>query len=189
MKNSRSSTQSVFDKRAALQSQTGFTLLEAMAVLALIGITSAIAAPSWLSFLEGSRLTTSRDQLYSAIRQTQVNAQRRGVSWQFSIREQNDFVEWAMHPRTVEPDAAQWEALDLNSVRIDEETTLQSSNNVYYVRFDEDGNVPVSSLGRITLSSEHTPTIKRCVFVSTILGAMRKSKEQSEPDSKGRTCY
>ena len=205
MKDSRSSTQSVFDKWAALQNQTGFTLLEAMAVLALIGITSAIAAPSWLNFLEGSRLTTSRDQLYSAIRQTQVNAQRRGVPWQFSLRERNDFVEWAMHPRSVEPNAAQWESLDPSSVRIDEEETdFAQSGNVYYVYFDEDGHVKPweteassdddtgldeEKTFPLTLSSRQAPTLKRCLIVSTILGAMRKSKEQPVPNTDGDTCY
>ncbi|EDX86705.1 general secretion pathway protein H [Synechococcus sp. PCC 7335] len=167
-------------------STAGFTLIEVFVVVAIVGILSTIAAPSWFSFLEGNRLTTSRDQIHSAIRQAQIIAQSRGLTWQFSIRERNDFVEWAVH-QPVAIDEAQWEVSDSASVQIDDETSFASSGDVRYVRFDEDGNV--ERLGRITLSSEQAPTIKRCVIVSTLIGAMRKSKEQSVPNTGGNTCY
>nr|WP_255516174.1 GspH/FimT family pseudopilin [cf. Phormidesmis sp. LEGE 11477] len=140
-----------------------------------------------MQFLEGNRLTVGRDKIHSAIQQTQTTAQRRGVTWQFSLRERNGFVEWAVHPKSVSPALAQWEALDAASVRIDAETTFARSGDVHYVRFNEEGNVEYR-LGRVTLSSEQAPAIKRCVIVSTIIGATRKSKEQPTPQD-GKTCY
>ncbi|KPQ36748.1 MAG: pseudopilin HpsH [Phormidesmis priestleyi Ana] len=170
-----------------LQSQRGFTLLEMLVVIFMVGVVMAVAAPKWLQFIEGNRLTVSRDKLYVGIRDAQSKAQRQRMAWQFSIRERNGLVEWASHPRSVLPAAAQWEAFESRSVRIDAETTFASSADIYYVRFTEKGDVQ-HRLGRLTLSSDNAPTIKRCVIVSTIIGAMRKSKEQSVPRS-GRTCY
>ena len=89
--------------------------------------------------------------------------------------------------KSVPPVSAKWESLESESIRIDEETTLAKSGDIYYVRFDEDGNVEYR-LGRATLSSEQASSIKRCVIVSTIIGATRKSKEQPVPKD-GKICY
>jgi prepilin-type N-terminal cleavage/methylation domain-containing protein len=47
--------------------QTGFTIIELMTVVALIGIMAALAAPYFASILEGRRLVGSADTLYSAL--------------------------------------------------------------------------------------------------------------------------
>lgn len=170
-----------------LKNQRGFTLLEMLVILVGLGVVAGISAPSWLGFWEGNRLTVERDKLYLGLQEAQTKAQRRNTAWQFSLRERDGWVEWATHPKSVSPLLAQWELLESRSMQIDVETTFATSGNVYFVRFDEDGNVQYR-LGRVTLSSERTPDIKRCVIVSTIIGAMRKSKEQPTPQD-GKLCY
>ncbi|MEO0767914.1 MAG: prepilin-type N-terminal cleavage/methylation domain-containing protein [Cyanobacteria bacterium J06649_4] len=167
--------------------ERGFTLFELLTVIVVIGAIAALAMPTWLNFLEGRRLTTGRDQLYSKLRDTQEKAKSESIEWQFSIRERDDFVEWAMHPKSVPPGLAQWTQLESESIQIDAETTFATAGGIYYVRFDEDGNVQYR-LGRITLSSERSSHLRRCVIVSTIIGAMRKSKEQPVPRD-GKLCY
>lgn len=174
-------------EKMILRSQKGFTLLEMLVVITMLGILAAFAAPGWLRFVEGQRLTTARDALYTSLRNTQTQAQAKGTTWQFSVREHSQGIEWASHPKSVVPDEAVWESLDSSSFQIDAETTFAASANVYYVRFDERGNVQYR-LGRITLSSKDDPEIKRCVIVSTIIGAMRKSKEKPTPRD-GKFCY
>ncbi len=170
------------------QKQSGFTLLELLVVIFGVGIVAAVAAPSWSGFLEGSRLTTARDKLYLGIRDAQMKSQHQGIAWQFSLRERDDLVEWAIHPKSTSPHLVQqWEPLESKSIKVDEETTFARSSGVYYVRFDEKGNVQYR-LGRVTLSSEQTSSIKRCVIVSTLIGAMRESKEQLTPRD-GKFCY
>jgi hypothetical protein len=75
-------------------------------------------------------------------------------------------------------------------VKLDEnESTLDKlSNGVRRVQFDYIGSVPLSQLGRITLSSKSGGQAKRCVFVSTLLGAMRTAKENSKPEGS-KYCY
>lgn len=165
----------------------GFTLLELLTVVLIVGLLSAISAPIGFRLLERARVTQSRDEAYSAIRKAQRTAQQESTSWQFAIRYRDDKVEWATYSVSSSGLSANWQTLGNQSLRIDEETNLAEAGGLYYVRFDERGNVEYR-LGRVTFSSEHFPEIKRCVVVSTLIGAMRKSKEQPFPHDD-KLCY
>ncbi len=168
------------------RSNKGFTLIETLIVIVIIGILSAIAIPSWLAFLETIRLNTAQDQVYQALRQAQSKAKQEKVIWQASFREVSEQVQWATHRASVEPDNANWNNLD-SQVSLDPETTLESSNGVRNIQFNYRGNVQ-PPFGRITLSIRHGGKAKRCVFVSTLLGAMRTAKEHPTPQD-GKYCY
>ncbi|MBE9068598.1 type II secretion system protein [Leptolyngbya cf. ectocarpi LEGE 11479] len=166
----------------------GFTLLESLVVVGMIGVLSVTAAPSWVTFLERWRLNDAQSQLYSAIRTTQANAQNNRLNWQFSILETHaGEVEWASHPQNELPMV--WQTLGNDAIDIDlADTTLDSRDGVYYIRFNYKGNL-VSRTRTFTLTSSMAPSIKRCVVMSNLLGAMRQAKEQEKPSSSGRYCY
>ena len=165
----------------------GFTLLEFMTVVAIVAILMGIAAPSWIRFLDTQRLISAQNVVYQGIQQAQTKAQQTHSEWQFSIREVNDSVEWSVHPRTTFSNVGQWESLGNRVVQIDSETTLQLFGGGRTVRFDQKGNV-VSQLGRVTLSSLRVKDVKRCVYVSTLIGALRQSKQQATPRDND-FCY
>lgn len=172
--------------------QQGFTLLELLSVIVAVGVLAAIASPVWFGFLARQQTTSVQGQLRQKVQEAQSKSQQRNILWQFSVRESGDVVEIATHPATVNPADAIWEPID-NAVVLDSETTLLRKDGIYYVRFDHNGNVRGSRLGRITVSSRQFPEIKRCVIVSTLIGATRKAKEQPSPDPSYRTrdryCY
>lgn len=58
-------------------SNQGFTLLEVLATVLIVGILSAIAIPSWFSFIQARRLNTAQDQVYRSIREAQSQAKKR----------------------------------------------------------------------------------------------------------------
>lgn len=169
------------------RSSDGFTLIEILIVIFIIGILSAIAVPSWLAFVNTYRLNAAQNQVYLAIREAQSNAKRDKVTWQASFREMDEVVQWAVHPITLEPAKASWNDLD-SHIRLDPESTLQLSDGVRQIKFDYRGNVRKPPFGRITLSTKDGGSAKRCVFVSTILGAMRTAKEHRKPKD-GKYCY
>lgn len=166
-------------------SSSGFTLLETLAVISLIGILATLAIPNWLAFVQTRRLNTAQNEIHLAMQQARSQATKEKLTWQVSIREQNSIVQWAIHPATVNPSATNWNNLDSN-VRLDSETTLQLSNDIRKVQFDYRGNA--QNLGRITLSSRSGGKVKRCVIISTILGTMRTAKENTTTDD-GKYCY
>jgi prepilin-type N-terminal cleavage/methylation domain-containing protein len=166
---------------------SGFSLIEIITTMFMIGVLSAIVAPSWLAFIKTRHLNVAQDQVYRAMRLAQSQAKKEKLTYHASFREQNNIVQWAVHPSTIAPSNAKWNDLDV-SVQLDAESTLELSNGVRRVPFDHIGTVK-PPFGRITLSSKSGGKAKRCVFISTILGAMRTAKENPTPDSGNRYCY
>lgn len=169
-------------------SSSGFTLPEMLVVVLLIGILATLGIPNWLSFVDTRHLNTAQNEVYYAMRQAQRQATKDKLTWQASFREQDGIVQWAVHPATMNPSSANWNNLDAN-VRFDSETTLELSNHIRKAQFNYTGNAKSpSDIGRITLSSKSGGKAKRCVIVSTILGAVRTAKEHNTTNG-GKYCY
>jgi prepilin-type N-terminal cleavage/methylation domain-containing protein len=157
----------------------GFTILETVIVVVIMGILAAIAAPSWLTFLNTQRLDIAQNQMLDILRQTQDAAKHKNIDYQLSLKQQQQQVQWAIHPSQLDTANLPWNTLG-EGVGLSPETTLyQQSDGIYRIRFNHHGEVK-GQLGRITLSLNSGGDRKRCVIVSSLLGAVRTGETQPQ---------
>ena len=157
---------------------TGFTLLELLVVIIMVGVLAALIAPGWLAFLNVRRLNVAQDRVYIAMRETQERARQRRQVWQASFREVNGTVQWAVHPAEAPPQESDWQEIG-NFVQVDPASTTlycHPSQGVWRARFDGRGHTN-GRLGRLTLMPASGGAARRCVFVSTLLGALRRDRD------------
>jgi type IV fimbrial biogenesis protein FimT len=64
-----------------IRKDKGFTLLEMMTVIAIIGIVSAIAIPNFYSYAAGMKLRSASRDLYSTLQDTRMKAIRQNTRW------------------------------------------------------------------------------------------------------------
>ena len=170
----------------------GFTLIEILVVMAIVGILSAIAAPSWIGFVNNQRLNAAQSQAFSTLKLAQSNAKRNQVMWQATFRNTPTASQYAVHRTPTEiTDEAYWNSLPWENfnagVQIVESTESQPKTtltkltadpepDVYRVQFTSQGNPNgLGEMGRITFKT-NSGDRKKCVIISTLLGSMRMAE-------------
>ena len=190
----------------------GFTMIEILIIMLIVGIFCAIVAPCWLMFINNQRLKVSLDRAYAAMELAQSNAKRDKIAWQASFKQVGENVQVAIHQADTPPAqvaANQWKNLE-PQIQIDtEETTVLQVNEkneqkengtIRRVMFNYRG-CPVSrsdhdctqtsirAKGTLTLYHPNLRNSQRCIIISTLLGHKRTSKRQSKPNDNKRYCY
>ena len=185
-------------------STVGFTIVELMLVVLIIGILSAIATPGWNAFITRQRTRTVNDGVFRALRSAQSDAKLKKVSRIVEFRYNNNNDPPRFHVRTSD-DASPldndrlWESLGANGEIKSGMIALATGK----CNTDTDGNctgfdtavtttgVTFNSLGvienqddlpfAITTAIADGKGAKRCVIVETILGGMRTAEGDDCP--------
>jgi len=93
------------------QSQAGYTLLELLVVLGIVGVVSAIAAPGWLGFVQQRRVNSANDSVLRALQEAQSKAKTQKLSYSVSFRTQNGVPQVAVYPDSPTPANNYWKSL------------------------------------------------------------------------------
>lgn len=172
---------------------SGFTTIEVLVVIVMIGILGAIAAPSWLSFVNGQRVKNTADAALQTMRRAQSRASTENRAWEASFRiDEEQGVQGAAYPVGGNPS---WTILSPeagNLVTLDEgKTTLPQENcdhGDYCIRFEDRGVVSDEFLNNPNAQNNNSGTLariafadvdggdnpnRRCVIIATILGSIR----------------
>ncbi len=185
------------------RSIAGFTLIEALVVIIMAGILFAIAAPSWIGFLNRQRLTTARGQVFEILRSAQAEAKRTKVSRAIVF---DNTTTTNQQPRIVvvpvlddkstlsavitkAASDGRWQVLGNGDIKAGAIKIAGNPNNGTRsdngaIVFDTYGNVN-PNIGSalpytITVQTANAPS-RRCVKITTLLGAMTSAEDGDCP--------
>ncbi|MBD2385712.1 prepilin-type N-terminal cleavage/methylation domain-containing protein [Cylindrospermum sp. FACHB-282] len=68
------------------EQDAGFSLIEMLVVIVMIGILGAIAVPSWLGFVNRQRMNKANDAVLAAIQDARQTAKNKKISYSVSFR-------------------------------------------------------------------------------------------------------
>ncbi|PSB17984.1 type II secretion system protein [Phormidesmis priestleyi ULC007] len=182
------------------RSIAGFTLIEALVVIIMAGILFAIAAPSWVGFLNRQRLSTARGQVFEILRSAQADAKRTKVSRAIvfdnttTTNQQPRVIVVPVLDNTSTPSGVitgvntsdgRWQVLGngdikAGAIKIAGKPDKGTETDKGAIIFDTYGNVN-PNIGAtpytITIQAATLKSPKRCVKVTTLLGAMTSAED------------
>ncbi|OYD96675.1 prepilin-type cleavage/methylation domain-containing protein [Nostoc sp. 'Peltigera membranacea cyanobiont' 210A] len=162
------------------QQDAGFSLIELIVVLLLVGILAAIAAPGWAAFVNRQRINKFNDAVFAALQQAQREAKNKKLSYSVSFRKNSTTQEVAIYRTDI--GISTWKPLgtdvgvssdkfllgtNLNSTTENtaDSTVSYSLNASAKITFDYMGTLPNASFGTPIAPSTEPPGLKIVVAV------------------------
>lgn len=162
------------------QESSGFTLIEVLVVVIIVGVLAAIAAPGWLGFMQQRKVNGTKDAVLQAIQEAQNKARAEKLDYSVSFRYKGGIPQIAVFPASLDPTNTSnqarlenyWSAgsQDLSDLG------LKSGQVIVQTNLDgkEENSIPATTATAVTTLNDK-PGDKRITFDQT--GALK------EPDS------
>ena len=203
-----------FNKTASRKGDAGFTILELVVIVLILGILSAIAAPSWLAFINRQRVRTVNDRVLQTLRSAQSEAKRskRDITVTFDLAATTDPPTVTINP--TDPASNPPQQTPLTTVPPIQKVTFDAGgeikprtiklltnqtliNNAVSITFNYQGNI-TSPLINTSTPPQRTDRFivtvvpfsgggKQCVIVETLLGSMRTDEGEFKA-ATGQGC-
>jgi prepilin-type N-terminal cleavage/methylation domain-containing protein len=159
----------------ATSATAGFTLLEMLVVVIIIGVLASIAAPDWFQYLMGRRVVTVRDEVRQVLEEAQNTAITRREQRVVTFYTSEDLPTVSIG--STHNDGAR-QTLGGDSVRPGMITLSATSDSV---TFDYQGTVESSPITITVTPTGQAGGRKSCVVLRTLLGSLTNEDGSSCP--------
>ena len=165
-----------FGKQRSAERNDGFTLLELLIIVAIVGVLAAVAAPSWQAFLDRQRMNSARGEILSILRDAQDEAQ---------AKQQSREVFFSSTPTSPisltvrnESDIAGGIEILVGGGEISSKYALTAPSSIV---FDHDGRVNVPTPFVVTITNRDSLLSSNprqsCAIVTTLLGGLQAAND------------
>lgn len=173
-----------FNNIKSTKGDAGFTLLELVVIVVLLGTLASIAAPGWLGFINRQRVRTVNDRVLQSLRSAQSEAKRtksdRVIT--FISSDPPTATINAVPPLTTPLQTLTFDAggeIKQGQVRLT--TKIAPATPANSITFDYQGNLaPGTTPFMVTVVPAGGGT-NQCVIVETLLGGMRTAEGDGCP--------
>lgn len=160
------------------QSDAGFSILEILAVVVIIGVLGAMAAPGWLAFMNRQRASAVKEELQQAIRTAQSEAKQRRRSMTIEFHASDEAVPTGIPAYTLEGNQQILGQGEINPGQLELVVVDADDNDVSQLVFRSDGTLSVADSDYetlpVTISIESPPgsNNKTCLMIESLLGSI-----------------
>ncbi len=146
----------------ARKSSSGFTLIEMMVTIIIIGVIAAIAAPNFLGLLNRNRVNEAAKQIEGALKEAQRQAMRRGKQCSITIDPTSSTIS---NPAN----GCLLSNRNLNNL-------IQLNSNTTTITFSGKGNITGATPPVLVVSIPNGTDSQRCVVLDSLLGSLRSGE-------------
>jgi prepilin-type N-terminal cleavage/methylation domain-containing protein len=130
------------------QSERGFTLVEVMTTIIIMGILAAVAMSVWWPVVEGRRVDSATSQIASELRQAHTSATTRLEDWRVEMdADSGDYHIYRIDPDTGAP-------VLLSSPSLPDRTEFPPAMGVSAIVFEPNGEATITGAGNIQVTAE-----------------------------------
>jgi type II secretory pathway pseudopilin PulG len=172
-------------RRSPSQREGGFTIMELLIIIIIVGVLAAIAGPGWLTFVNRQRINAVRGEVYQTLQTAQSEAKKNKLSRTVAFSKSTDGLPQVSINGGTPQQLGQGQIKKGQITEFKTYTTTKSGTKTtdtittLPITFDYQGNVTTTNYQngasasppyKVTLSGAGG---KRCVIVQTLLGGMR----------------
>lgn len=160
-------------------SEDGFTLIEVLVVIIIIGVLGSIAAPGWLSFLNRQRANTVKNEFMSAFREVQEDAKQQSTerTIAFKTTSEGPVIEVGNGTSLIR---TQNLGDDVKNIKVSFlGGRMNPIDNTPYggVGFDYRGGIVADEFPFVVQVGTDGNPIQKCLIVTTLLGGVSEGSE------------
>jgi prepilin-type N-terminal cleavage/methylation domain-containing protein len=168
-----------YKNNASKKADAGYTLLELLVVVILLGVLASIAAPGWLGFINRQRVRTVNDRVFQSLRTAQSEAKRTKQPVTITFDTSVDPPKVTFSPPLATGGSEQ--KLDAGgeikpgtiALTVNTPAPATPPNSL---TFDYQGNLTAGTTPFYVTVAVSGGGAKQCVIVDTLLGGMRTAE-------------